>query len=103
MPRRHQRDSTKTKHNEIQMDKKLHSEQFRTKKQNVFDSGSRSELSFTVQKDTEVIHREVKGRTKINCYLKEKQSEFSETRRLKDWAKKLSEFVKRRGATSCGV
>ena len=30
------------------------------KKQNVFDSESRSDLSFTVQKDTEVIHREVK-------------------------------------------
>ena len=27
--------------------------------------------SFTVQKDTEVIHREIKGGTKINCHLKE--------------------------------
>ena len=27
-------------------------------------------LSFTVQKDTEVIHGEVKGKTKITCYSK---------------------------------
>ena len=49
-----------TKHNEIQMDKKLRSAKLRTEnnKQNVFDSESRSDLSFTVQKDTEVIHRE---------------------------------------------
>ena len=33
-------------------------------------------LSFTVQKDTEVIHREVEGGTKINCHLKENQSEL---------------------------
>ena len=39
-------------------------------KQNVFDSESRSDLSFTVQKEIEVIHREVEGGTKINCYLK---------------------------------
>ena len=45
--------------------------------------------SFTVQKDTEVIHREVKGGTKINLYLN--QSEFSEKRRLKDSVKKHSE------------
>ena len=45
-------------------------------------------LSFTVQKDTEVIHREVKGGTKINCHLKENQSEFSEKCRLKDLVKK---------------
>ena len=30
------------------------------KKQNVFDSESRSDLSFTVQKGSEVIHREAK-------------------------------------------
>ena len=48
-------------------------------------------LSFTVQKDTEVIHREVKGGTKITCYLKENGSEVSETRRLKDLVKKHSE------------
>ena len=47
--------------------------------------------SFTVQKDTEVIHREVKGGPKINLYLKENQSEFSEKRRLKDSVKKHSE------------
>ena len=50
-----------TKYNEIQMDKTLRSAYLRTenKKQNVFESGSRSDLNFTVQKDTEVIHREV--------------------------------------------
>ena len=48
-------------------------------------------MSFTVQKDIEVIHREIKGGTKINCDLKENQSEFSETRRLKDLTKKHSE------------
>ena len=36
------------------------------KKQKVFDSESRSDLSFTVQEDTEVIHGKVKGGTKIN-------------------------------------
>ena len=36
-------------------------------------------LSFTVQKDTEVIHREKskEERTKITCHFKENQSEFS--------------------------
>ena len=48
-------------------------------------------LSFTVQKDTELIHREVKRRTKITCYLKEDQSESSEERRLKDLVKTHSE------------
>merc|ERR1712003_162612 len=32
--------------------------------------------SFTVQKDTELVHGEVKRGTKIICYLKEDQSEF---------------------------
>merc|ERR1719172_187915 len=32
--------------------------------------------SFTVQKDTEMVHGEVKRGTKIICYLKKKQSEF---------------------------
>ena len=59
-------------------------------KQNVFDSESRSDLSFTVQEDTEVIHRKVKGGTKINCHSKENQSKISETRRLKDSVKKHS-------------
>ena len=54
-------------------------------------------MSFTVQKDTEVIHRKVRGRMKINCYLKENQSEFSETRRLKDLVTEHSEFGIRRG------
>ena len=51
-----------TKYNEVQMDKKLRSAYLRTEnnKQNVSDSESRSDLSFTVQKDTEVSHREVK-------------------------------------------
>ena len=57
-------------------------------KQNFFDSESRSDLSFTVQEDTEVIHRKVKGGTKINCHSKE--SEISEIRRLKDLVKKHS-------------
>ena len=48
-------------------------------------------LIFTMQKDTEVIHREVKGGMKITCHSKENQSEFSEKRRLKDLVKKHSE------------
>jgi len=34
--------------------------------------------SFTVQKDTEMVHGEVKRGTKVICYLKEDQSEFLE-------------------------
>merc|ERR1711871_1067584 len=49
--------------------------------------------SFTVQKDTEMVHGEVKRGTKIICYLKEDQSEFLEERRLKDLIKKHSEFI----------
>merc|ERR1711904_311251 len=49
--------------------------------------------SFTVQKDTELVHGEVKCGTKIICYLKEDQSEFLEERRLKDLVKKHSEFI----------
>merc|ERR1711874_405962 len=49
--------------------------------------------SFTVQKDTEQIHGEVKRGTKVICYLKEDQSEFLEERRLKDLVKKHSEFI----------
>merc|ERR1711874_938796 len=48
--------------------------------------------SFTVQKDTEMVHGEVKRGTKVICYLKEDQSEFLEERRLKDLVKKHSEF-----------
>merc|ERR1711968_178286 len=49
--------------------------------------------SFTVQKDTEMVHGEIKRGTKIICYLKEDQSEFLEERRLKDLIKKHSEFI----------
>merc|ERR1711972_559933 len=49
--------------------------------------------SFTVQKDTEIVHGEVKRGTKVVCYLKEDQSEFLEERRLKDLVKKHSEFI----------
>ena len=38
-------------------------------------------MSLTVPNDTEVIQREVKGGTEINCYLKENQLGFSEARR----------------------
>merc|ERR1712170_276361 len=47
----------------------------------------------TVQKDTELVHGEVKRGTKVICYLKEDQSEFLEERRLKDLVKKHSEFI----------
>ena len=100
-----QHEDCMTKYKEIQMEKKLRSAWLWTKnqKQNLFDSESRSDLSFTVQKDIEVIHREVKGRTKINCYLKENQSEFSETGRLKDLVKKHSKIDTRREAALCVV
>ena len=49
--------------------------------------------SFTVQKDTEMVHGDIKRGTKIICYLKEDQSEFLEERRLKDLVKKHSEFI----------
>merc|ERR1740138_1776841 len=49
--------------------------------------------SFTVQKDSELVHGEVKRGTKVICYLKEDQSEFLEERRLKDLVKKHSEFI----------
>merc|ERR1712032_656794 len=45
------------------------------------------------QKDTELVHGEIKRGTKIICYLKEDQSEFLEERRLKDLVKKHSEFI----------
>merc|ERR1711862_284419 len=50
-------------------------------------------VSFTVQKDTEQLHGEVKRGTKVICYLKEDQSEFLEERRLKDLVKKHSDFI----------
>merc|ERR1711907_622615 len=49
--------------------------------------------SFTVKKDDDKIHGEIKRGTKIICYLKEDQSEFLEERRLKDLVKKHSEFI----------
>merc|ERR1712107_111900 len=49
--------------------------------------------SFTVQKDTDMVHGEVKRGTKVICYLKEDRSEFLEERRLKDLVKKHSEFI----------
>merc|ERR1711907_624828 len=59
--------------------------------QYIWESGAGG--SFTVQKDTEMVHGEVKRGTKIICYLKEDQSEFLEERRLKDLIKKHSEFI----------
>uniref|UniRef100_A0A7S4LPH4 Histidine kinase/HSP90-like ATPase domain-containing protein n=2 Tax=Oxyrrhis marina TaxID=2969 RepID=A0A7S4LPH4_OXYMA len=49
--------------------------------------------SFTVVKDEEQVHGEVKRGTKIVCFLKEDQTEFLEERRLKDLVKKHSEFI----------
>merc|ERR550537_1209378 len=59
--------------------------------QYIWESGAGG--SFTVQKDVEFVHGEVKRGTKIICYLKEDQSEFLEERRLKDLVKKHSEFI----------
>merc|ERR1712164_4125 len=49
--------------------------------------------SFTVMKDEEKVHGDLKRGTKIICTLKEDQSEFLEERRLKDLVKKHSEFI----------
>merc|ERR1719473_2176072 len=49
--------------------------------------------SFTVVKDDDKTHGEIKRGTKILCFLKEDQSEFLEERRLKDLVKKHSEFI----------
>merc|ERR1711972_1032330 len=59
--------------------------------QYIWESGAGG--SFTVQKDTELVHGEVKRGTKVICYLKEDQSESLEERRLKDLVKKHSEFI----------
>merc|ERR1712242_402199 len=59
--------------------------------QYIWESGAGG--SFTVQKDTEMVHGEVKRGPKVICYLKEDQSEFLEERRLKDLVKKHSEFI----------
>merc|ERR1719247_2968737 len=49
--------------------------------------------SFTVTKDEDGIHQDLKRGTKIMLTLKEDQSEFLEERRLKDLVKKHSEFI----------
>ena len=49
--------------------------------------------SFTVQNDTEMVHGEVKGGTKIIRHLQEDQSAFLEELRLKDLVMKRSEFM----------
>merc|ERR1712171_28428 len=59
--------------------------------QYIWESGAGG--SFTVQKDAEFVHGEVKRGTKVICYLKEDQSEFLEERRLNDLVKKHSEFI----------
>merc|ERR1712061_178134 len=58
--------------------------------------------SFTVQKDTEMVHGEVKRGTKVICYLKEDQSEFLEERRLKDLVKKTLRVHWLPDRTVCG-
>ena len=42
-------------------------------------------------------HREAKGGTKINCYLKENQSDFLETHRLKDLEKETLRVRHKKG------
>merc|ERR1719171_544255 len=49
--------------------------------------------SFTVVKDDEKAHGDIKRGTKLILTLKEDQSEFLEERRLKDLVKKHSEFI----------
>merc|ERR1719172_416738 len=49
--------------------------------------------SFTVMKDEEKAHGDIKRGTKLILALKEDQSEFLEERRLKDLVKKHSEFI----------
>merc|ERR1719162_562707 len=49
--------------------------------------------SFTVLKDDDKVHGDLKRGTKIILTLKEDQSEFLEERRLKDLVKKHSEFI----------
>merc|ERR1712224_923501 len=49
--------------------------------------------SFTVMKDDEKAHGDIKRGTKLILSLKEDQSEFLEERRLKDLVKKHSEFI----------
>ena len=56
-------------------------------------SESAADGSFTVVKDDDKVHGDLKRGTKIICTLKEDQSEFLEERRLKDLVKKHSEFI----------
>merc|ERR1711977_214032 len=49
--------------------------------------------SFTVLKDDDKVHGDLKRGTKLILTLKEDQSEFLEERRLKDLVKKHSEFI----------
>ena len=49
--------------------------------------------SFTIQRDTDMIHGDIKRGTKVICYLKEDQSELLEECRLKDLVKQHSEFI----------
>jgi len=72
---------------EIGMAKNKHNDD----EQYIWESGAGG--PFAVQKDTELIHGEVKRCTKLICYLKEDQSEFLEERRLKGLVKKHSEFI----------
>ena len=50
-------------------------------------------VSFTVQNDTEVVHRGSQARHEEHLLLEEVQSEFLEERRWKDLEKKLLEFI----------
>merc|ERR1719407_120105 len=56
-------------------------------------SGSPAGGSFTVMKDEDKTHGDIKRGTKLILTLKEDQSEFLEERRLKDLVKKHSEFI----------
>ena len=85
-----------TKHSEIQIDKEAAFSTPRTRSR----MSLRVKVGGTQVHHTEVTPRGVKGGTKINCYLKENHSEFSETRRLNDLVKKHSELDTRRGAAS---
>jgi len=54
---------------------------------------SEARRSFTVQKDTELAHGDVKCCINVICYPKKNQAEFLEVHRLKDLVKKHSEFI----------
>ena len=102
------REDTTGRHDEVQRNpdgQKMRSAQLRirSKKQNCLRQSKSERLalhwSFIVQKNTEVIHEEVGGVTKmIKCYLRENQSEFSETRRLKDLVKENTQDRNQNGS-----